>query len=121
MGYDPKGMITRRHFLGYKAGCAGAPPPLHVVAVHPPANHYPLPRPVWAGRAEPGPALVLGGAAEPSLGIDPTDPSTWGGRGYRQCTGMIGRFNQQDDWQGFVPPGGQGVRPSCGGQGVRPS
>jgi hypothetical protein len=110
--HDPKGMMTRRHFLGYKPGCDGAPPPLHVVSSNPDANHYPLPRPIWAGGAQPGPALVLGGAAEQSLGIDPTDPSTWGGRGYRQCAGMIGRFNMPDDW-GTVPyPGGSGVRPA---------
>ena len=112
MGYNPNGTITRRHFLGYKAGCAGAPPPLHVVSAHKPANHYPLPRPIEAG-GHVGPVLVLGGAAEPSLGIDPTDSTTWEGRGYRQSTGMIGRFNRQDDWQeiGYPMPAGSGVRP----------
>jgi hypothetical protein len=111
VGYDPKGMITRRHFHGYKPGCAGAPPPLHVISANPEANHVPLPRPLQAG-GQPGPALVLGGPAYDSLGIDPTDPSTWAGRGYRQSTGMIGRFNQPNDWLGIEPPGGQAVRPS---------
>jgi hypothetical protein len=98
MGYDPKGMITRRHFRGYKAGCQGAPPPLHVVSAHPAANHYPLPRPLEAG-AQPGPARVLSGPAYDSLGIDPTDRSTWGGRGYRQSAGMIGRLNRQEGYR----------------------
>jgi hypothetical protein len=113
MGYDPKGCITRPdHFTAYKAGCGGAPPPLHVISSNPLANHYPLSRPLEAGPAEPGPALILGGAAEDCLGIDPTDPATWEGRGYRQSAGMIGRFNRPDDWLGIPPPAGQGVRPS---------
>jgi hypothetical protein len=111
MGYDPNCMITRHHFHGYKAGCVSAPPPLHVIAMNPDANHWPLPRPLEAG-GEPGPARVMGGAAEDSLGIDPTDPATWEGRGYRQSAGMVGRFNQPTDWLGIPHPGGQGVRPS---------
>jgi len=109
--HDPKGMITRRHFLAYKPGCSGAPPPLHVRSANPDANHYPLPRPMEGG-ATPGPALIIGGTGLPSLGIDPTDAGTWGSRGYRQCAGMIGRFNMADDF-GVVPyPGGSGVRPA---------
>jgi hypothetical protein len=111
MGYDPAGMITRRHFHAYKPACGDNPPPLHVVSVHPPANHCPLPRPLEAG-GQPGPALVIGGPAYDNLGIDPTDPSTWEGRGYRQSCGMIGRFNSPGDWLGISPPGGQGVRPA---------
>ena len=109
--YDPKGMITRRHFHAYKPGCAGAPPPLHVVSANPDANHYPLPRPLYAG-GHIGPTVVLGGPAYDSLGIDPTDPSTWDGRGYRQSVGMIGRFNVDTDWLGIPHPYGQGVRPN---------
>ena len=109
MGYDPNGGITRRHFLGYKAGCAGAPPPLHVVSANPRANHYPLPRPLQAG-GHTGPVVVLGGPAYDSLGIDPTDPATWEGRGYRQSRGMIGRFNSPDDWGGIGEVGASGVR-----------
>ena len=112
MGANPNGMITRRHFYGYKPGSAGAPPPLHVVSAHPDANHCPLPRPIYGGTPAPGPHVSLGGPAYDSLGIDPTDPSTWGGRGYRQSAGMIGRFNSPDDWLGINSPGGQGVRPS---------
>lgn len=78
--------------MGYKAGCAMAPPPLHVISCHPEANHIPLPRPLEAG-GEPGPALVLGGSGLPSLGIDPTDPSTWGTRGYSPSPGMAARFD----------------------------
>jgi len=85
-------MITRRHFLAYKAACQGAPPPLHVVSANPDANHYPLPRPLEAG-GEPGPSLIIGGTGMPSLGIDPTDPTTWGNRGYNQSPGMIGWLN----------------------------
>jgi hypothetical protein len=39
----------------------------------------------------------------PCLGIDPTDRTTWGTRGYRQSAGMIGRLNHPDDW---TDPGG---------------
>jgi hypothetical protein len=109
--YDPNGMITRRHFLGYKPGPPCNPPPLHVTSAHPDANYWPLPRPLEGG-ATPGPQLVIGGTGLPSLGIDPTDPLTWEGRGYRQSAGMIGRFNSPDDWLGIPPPGGQGVRPT---------
>lgn len=104
-------MITRRHFEGYKDGCDNAPPPLHVVSVNPDANHYPLPRPLYAG-GHVGPTVVLGSPSDYNLGIDPTDPSTWAGRGYRQCGGMIGRFNHPNDWLGIDPPGASGVRPS---------
>ena len=111
MGHDPNGMITRRHFLGYKPTGGYDPAPLHVLSVNTQANWYPVCRPLQAG-GHPGPALVLGGAAEDSLGIDPTDPGSWEGRGYRQSVGMIGRFNQPNDWLGIPPPGGSGVRPS---------
>lgn len=85
--------VTRRHFRPhYKAGCQGAPPPLHVVSANPEANHYPWTRPLQAG-AEPGPSLIYGGSGLPSLGIDPTDPSTWEGRGYYHSPGMIGWLN----------------------------
>jgi hypothetical protein len=111
VGHDPGGMITRPHFVGYAPACGSAPAPMHVRSLNPDADHFPLPRPLEAS-GQPGPSLVLGGAAEDCLGIDPTDPSTWAGRGYRQCAGMIGRFNQETDWLGIGYPGGQGVRPS---------
>ena len=111
--YDPEGVITRPHFVTHKPGCSGAPPPLHVVALNPEAGHSPVAPALPGGSgAVPGPALVLGGTGSASYGIDPTDPSTWEGRGYRQCAGMIGRFNHPDDWLGFQPIGGQGVRPA---------
>lgn len=112
MTHDPKGMMTRRHFLAYKPGCSGAPPPLHVRSANPDANHCPLPRPLEGGGATPGPALIIGGTGMPSLGIDPTDSTSWEGRGYRQCAGMIGRFNLAEDWRGIYPPGASGVRPA---------
>jgi|SRR5579871_4315057 len=94
-------MITRRHFWPhYKAACQGAPPPLHVVHCLAGSNWAPVPRALQAG-GQPGPSLILGGAAEPSLGIDPTDPSTWEGRGYSHSPGMIGWLNGPPS---FDPP-----------------
>lgn len=86
-----RGCITRPHFHAYKSGHGGNPPPLHVLSAHREANWAPLPRPLQAG-GEPGPVLV-GGGQIPNLGIDPTDPSTWEGRGYNQSPGMCARFN----------------------------
>ena len=86
------GCITRRHFYSYQPGCDGAPPPLHVVPVNEEAAWAPRPREVTGPSALPGPALV-GGGQVPNLGIDPTDPSTWEGRGYNQSAGMCARFN----------------------------
>lgn len=81
-------MITRRHFRPtYKQAHPSMPPPLHVRGVA--CDWQPLARPMEAG-GELGPPLIYGGAAEPSLGIDPTDPGTWHGRGYSQSAGMIG-------------------------------
>ena len=89
--YD-RGCITRPHFHGYKSSDDDmAPPPLHVRSAHGAGNWVPLP-PRRPDSGQPGPALV-GGGAGPCLGIDPTDPSTWEGRGYGQSPGMIGRFN----------------------------
>lgn len=94
-------MITRRHFYGYRPGHPVAPPPLHCLSANPAANWYPLPRPATGQTAQPGPTLVVGGPAYDSLGIDPTDMTTWEGRGYRPCAGMVGRLNHPDDWRGF--------------------
>ena len=108
---DPNGLVTRPHFVTHKPGCSGAPPPLHVMALNPDANYHPLmPRPDTGEPVQAGPGLILGGTGSASLGIDPTDPASWEGRGYRQCTGMIGRFNSPDDWN--QPIGAQGVRPA---------
>jgi len=92
--------ITRHHFYAYKPDYLNPDtPPWHCVSMNPAANWYPLPRPMTTA-ATPGPDLVLGGTGLPCLGIDPTDPNTWGGRGYRQSAGMIGRFNTELDWRG---------------------
>ena len=92
-------MITRKHFRPhYKAGCAGAPPPLHVISANPEANHYgPQERLACGPGATAGPALILGGTGMPCLGIDPTDESTWDGRGYYHSSGMIARLNFPPD------------------------
>jgi hypothetical protein len=92
-------VITRRHFNGYRPVQGAAPPPLHVESANPDANWHPLGRPLEAG-GHVGPALILGGPAFDSLGLDPTDRATWGGRGYRPCAGMVGRLNDPDDWRG---------------------
>lgn len=94
MKHDPGSVVTRRHFLGYKPGCEGAPPPLHVVSACSQANWFPVPRPLAGGQGVmPGPVLAGGGSIGVPLGIDPTDPSTWGDRGYHHSAGMCARFN----------------------------
>lgn len=106
---EPGSVVTRPGFampwrpLGYM------PPPLHVQHACPEGNWYPAPRPFEATRGvRPGPPLIYGGGGLPSLGIDPTDETTWGSRGYRPCAGMIGRFNTADAWIGEAPPGSTG-------------
>lgn len=98
---DPAGgMITRHHFCGYMPSADPMlPPPMHVRSVNDDANWHPAGRPLEGG-GQPGPALVLAGDGMPSLGVDPTDPTTWGGRGYNQSAGMIGRLNLPADWRG---------------------
>lgn len=100
--FDPQSMVTRHHFYGYQPHPHSmAPPPLHVFSMNPAANWAPVPRPLAGARgAQPGPARVLADYGMPSLGIDPTDPTTWGGRGYRQCNGMVGRLNHPGNWAG---------------------
>jgi hypothetical protein len=88
-------MITRKHFNGYRP-VQGACPPMHVESANRDANWHPLGRPLQAGGTV-GPHLIIGGTGMPCLGIDPTDPTTWEGRGYHQSAGMIGRFNLPDD------------------------
>jgi len=93
-------MITRHHFYGYKPDPSPETPPWHAESMNPAANWHPLPRPAPARVGCPGPALILAGDGMPSLGIDPTDPASYGSRGYRQASGMIGRFNGEADWRG---------------------
>ena len=93
-------MITRNHFYAYEPDyLSDATPPWHCTSMNPNANWHPMPRPLEAG-GQPGPRVVTGGLGLPCLGIDPTDPATWGRRGYRQSAGMIGRFNYEADWRG---------------------
>lgn len=82
-------MITRSHFLAYRPADGCAPPPLHVESAAPEGNWIPAPRPIAAAVGDPGPSLI-DQAGGPCLGIDPTDESTWAGRGYAPSTGMIG-------------------------------
>lgn len=91
-------MITRRHFVAYRPGDQNAPPPLHIEPLNSASQWYPAPRPIQSS-GEPGPPTVGDAIAYPSLGIDPTDPTTWEGRGYRQAAGMVGRLNFDDDWR----------------------
>lgn len=96
--------ITRPGFLlPWRYADNGMPAGLNCEHVRPEGNWYPSPRPLQAGHGvRPGPALNdQGGSGLPSLGIDPTDPLTWGKRGYRTCAGMIGRLNGPDDWHGW--------------------
>lgn len=104
-------MITRNHFYSYKPDPSPESPPWHCHSLNPHANWYPISRPI-ADRGSPGPTVILAAGGMPSLGIDPTDPATWAGRGYRQCAGMIGRFNSEIDWRGNpaqLNPLGMGV------------
>lgn len=79
---------------GYAAGCASAPPPLHVYDTESEAaNWYPYERPVMF----PTPGMVLVPIPSPvgsgeQLGDDPTDPSRQSKRRFT-CNGMVGRFN----------------------------
>jgi hypothetical protein len=84
-------MITRQFGDGgWAAGCAAAPPPLHVYDTESAAaNWFPLPRPALRS-TPPGPALVAIPIAAP-FGDDPTDP-TMQTAPRQQTTGMIGRF-----------------------------
>lgn len=102
MTWNPQGLITRRHFLSYDTGDLTAPPPLHIRSACPGGNHVPAPRPLPGCQGvQPGPALVSGGSGLPLIGIDPTDMTTWAGRGYRQSAGMIGWLGQPDDYRGL--------------------
>jgi len=96
--------ITRTGFLlPWRYAANGMPSPLNCEHAERAGNWYKAPRPLPASRGvQPGPALNNGGGTGlPPLGIDPTDPLTWGDRGYRQCAGMIGFLNNADDWMGW--------------------
>lgn len=92
-------MITRSHFVGYRPGDCNAPPPLHVQPLADAACWVPAPRPLQA-YATPGPTVIDTAAAETTLGLDPTDPSTWGPRGYYPASGMISWLSDTGDMRG---------------------
>lgn len=83
-------MITRQFGDGgWRAGCANAPPPLHVVDDNG-QNWCPLPR-VVLRPTPPGPTMIYVPVVAP-FGDDPTDPAAQ--TELRIGTGgMIGRFN----------------------------
>jgi hypothetical protein len=94
-------MITRGFPADWQAGCAGAPPPLHVVDDNPQANWYPLPRP-WLMGTPPGPQAVMVPIAAP-FGDDPTDASQQ--TVLRHASpGMVARLNGMA--QANIGPGG---------------
>jgi hypothetical protein len=85
-------VISRRFDGQYRAGCEGAPPPLHVVASHRPANYTHYARPLEAGSQ---PMILLPKKSSP-VGFDPLDPTTHS-RPYVPMAGMMGRFNSVTD------------------------
>lgn len=80
---------------GWAAGCASAPPPLHVYDTESmAANWYPYERPVLFPQ-DPGPVMVaipspVGSGEE--LGDDPTDLARQSVKRFT-CNGMIDRLN----------------------------
>lgn len=98
---DPGSVITRPGFLLPYRPLGYMPPPLHIQHACPEGRHYPAPRPLPGSQGvQPGPPLNIGGTGMPSLGIDPTDETTWGSRGYRPCAGMISYLNSPLAWNG---------------------
>ncbi len=83
-------MITRSFGGDYRAGCSGAPPPLHVVADNPEGNWYPVARPYFRPQP-PGPVMIYAPVVAP-FGDDPTDPSAQTIPRI-PTTGMVARFN----------------------------
>jgi len=88
-------MISRDWGNTYGAGCANAPPPLHIYDTDTVAeNWHPYERPVLF--AAPGITQVLIPTPQGSeLGDDPTDPARQSLRRV-QFNGMMGRFNVPD-------------------------
>ena len=100
-------MLTRETIgSDYRAGCQGAPPPLHVYSpdnVH--AAWHPLQRPVMHPHP-PGPDMVtIPGPPGQTLGDDPTDP---GGQTLPRAAsaGMIARLNLGPARRSAVAAGG---------------
>jgi hypothetical protein len=102
-------MITREQFgADYRAGCQGAPPPLHVYSAE--AEHaawHPLARPVMHPHA-PGPVMVTIPAPPGQLyGDDPTDPAAQTVK-RTPTVGMVARLNIHP--AGYSSVAGSGVR-----------
>jgi hypothetical protein len=94
-------MITRDFNADWKAGCAGAPPPLHVTDDNPQANWWPAERP-YLMLTPPGPQLVT--IAQPNpFGDDPTDTSQQTVLRHHS-PGMVARLNGMA--QANIGPGG---------------
>lgn len=75
----------------YHDDVTGGPPPLHFTPVGPAsALWWPAPRPV--AYPTPGVAMTAGTDRTP-VGRDPSDPTTWGARGFAPAAGMIARLD----------------------------
>ena len=100
-------MISRDFQSSWRAGCAGAPPPLDVVDDNPQSRWYPLPRPFLMA-TPPGPVMVTIPVIAP-VGDDPTDP---GNQTERRIPtfGMIGRVDVLGRLGGAGNIGPGGVR-----------
>ena len=83
-------MISRDFGSTYRAGCAGAPPPLHVVDDNPQSAWFPVRRPQLQPHP-PGPVMVLIPTPAP-FGDDPMDPTAQTARRHG-TNGMIARLN----------------------------
>jgi hypothetical protein len=83
-------MITRGFNSTYRAGCAGAPPPLHITDDNPASAWFPAERPDLIDQP-PGPVMLYIKTPAP-FGDDPLNPAAQ--TVPRHATmGMIGRLN----------------------------
>lgn len=96
-------MLTRDIGYGpYRAGCAGAPPPLHIVPDTAASSWFPVERTSYQNQP-PGPQFILAPVVSP-YGDDPTDPASQE-RPHRPMGGMMPRFNIRPQLQrGTVRP-----------------
>jgi len=95
-------VITRDFQADWRAGCAGAPPPLHVVDDNPAANYSGGARPPLAPHP-PGPTWIHIPSGSP-VGDDPLDPTAQTERRYATF-GMMGRFNYALPGANIAPGG----------------
>lgn len=96
-------MITRPFNSSWRAGCEGAPPPLHIVDDNGQSNWFPAPRPYIMGTPA-GPTMIYAPIVAP-VGDDPTDPGSQTIR-RQSTTGMIGRLNLVLQTAGNIGPSG---------------